>query len=80
MRWGAKSRYMHKGRARVMNNHMNLDNSSGKSLVYETILVFSNPGHASFNITCVCLPLHRESQLDCFPTVIVNFSWKYFTN
>ena len=27
-----------------MNNHVNLDNSSGKSLCFQTILMFSNPG------------------------------------
>ena len=28
---------------RVMNDHVNSDNSSGKSLGYKTIFIFSNP-------------------------------------
>ena len=28
-----------------MSNHVNLDNSSGKCLGFQTIFIFSNPGH-----------------------------------
>ena len=36
---------MSKEGERVMNNRVNLDNSSGKSLGFQTIFIFSSPAH-----------------------------------